>query len=215
MTVRAGRTPLFEDALSGSGGMADPRWSSSPTADIFPDALSAAPLGGAPLVSATRSAPPVTGPAVGTGAVRVSQLPPRGRPVPLPPPRNAGPPRPLPAGPVPGKPAQLYVPVTTSAQLIAGSSRRPTAGTGYTGPRSPPGQIRPPAYLPQGQGMAQVRSAIAGARAASTRQAVAARSSAQKSSGAWSFVVLVVVLLVSTGAGQKIISLVSELLQRR
>jgi hypothetical protein len=118
---------------------------------------------------------------------------------------------------MPGQPAQQYVPVPTSAQLAAGSGRRPTAGTGYGGPlRTAPGQIRPPAYLPQGHGLAQVRSAITQAGAASARQLAAARSSAKRrSSGAWSFAVLVLVLLATTGAGQKIISLISQLLQRR
>lgn len=93
-------------------------------------------------------------------------------------------------------------------------------GLVITRPRAAPpvrgaSPIRPPAYLPQGQGMAQVQSAITQAGSASVRRTRAAGSSAKKNSGAWGFLVAVIVLLVTTGAGQKIISLITDLLQRR
>jgi hypothetical protein len=46
---------------------------------------------------------------------------------------------------------------------VAPSSRRPTAGTGYPPGQSSPGLsslIRPPAYLSQDVGLAQVRAAL-------------------------------------------------------
>ena len=91
--------------------------------------------------------------------------------------------------------------------------------------------MRPSAYLPQGQGLAQIRAALAQAgavrsaassrRAANTPLAGASTNPAARAkrksvaSSLWAWLVLLVVVLFSSGAGEKIISGISDLLQRK
>ena len=243
--------PLFGDALAGSGGLADPVepvYSSSLAADVFPDALSASPLPGLP--SATPEAwPPPAPNAAPPGGVRPTpgpapfepsrSAPSPGRSVP---PRTGPPPRPWEQYPPPGAPVDRPPPgpppFGPPAQLAPPSGRRPTAGTSYQRPATTgSGPMRPPAYLPQNPGMAQIRAALAQARAQAgfsgprgpgmtagrtinPTPAAAGNSAARArkksgASGAWGCLVVLGIVLFSSGAGQKIISLISDLLQRK
>jgi hypothetical protein len=211
MVGRAGSEPeSFGDALAGSGGMGDATYPSPLITVAFPDALSAAPLGGMPLSLPLAVPGAVAGNVLGMSrAVSQRRPAPAVRPLPIPPrkatpARGAAPARS--AAPAPGQrpwsqfrpPAQpvQYMQPPTSAQLAPGSS------------------TRPPAYLPPQQRLAQLRSSVTQVRAASARRTRAARPRGKKSSGAWGFVVFVIVLLATSGAGQKLISLITELFQR-
>ncbi len=237
--------PLFGDALAGSGGMADPvapAWSvGNVVADSFPDALSVLPPIG-PVLRTSSPAGAVARPAdlppvrIATPAPVRPTAPPAARtgmapfraagPSPV---RNAtgpgpapGPPRPWSQFPPPGQPAAQYVPVPTSAHLAPTPGRRPTVGLGYSaGPRptpatAPGGLVRPPAYLPKNQGAAQLRAALRQARQSSTRAPrTASRPKKGKTSSLWGTLVALLIVLLSSGLGERIISAISNVLQRK
>ena len=126
-------------------------------------------------------------------------------------------------------------PMANSARgvLAPGSGRRPVAGVGYTPPpTTASGVVRPPAYLPQNQGLAQVRAAVQRARGnrspASPPSGVRPASPSavrpapptgvrrgNRASGVWALFVFVIIFLVSSGAGQNIIDAISRLLHHR
>lgn len=236
----SGPDPTLLDALTGPGGMADPigpvYLGVALVGDVFPDALSASPMPFA-VVAAAPSAP--VGPPVAPRQIR-SAAPATRRSPPSPRPGTPGPVRPWSQFPPPGQPSVQYVPVPTSAQLTPASGRRPTAGTGppaavrtdSAAGRNVPGVVRsvpavgpgaarpgtavrpgtparPPAYLPQ-PGMTQVRAALRQARRGATR-----RNTGQKKSGIWGSLVFLALLLIPSGLGHRIISAISDLLQRR
>ena len=126
--------------------------------------------------------------------------------------------------------------------LAPGSGRRPVAGVGYTAPvTTASAVVRPPAYLPQNPGLAGLRTAVRQARA--TVRPPAAPSSAVRqmdtwsarpalpsaarpgsptgarrkgrASSAWSLFVFAIIVLVSTGLGQKIVEAVNDLWRHR
>lgn len=70
--------------------------------------------------------------------------------------------------------------------------------------------VRPVSVAPR-----NARSVIVPVRSAAPRQGSTVGSAAKGSVGAWGFLVVLIVLLVTTGAGQKIISLITDVLQRR
>ena len=100
---------------------------------------------------------------------------------------------------------------------MAPLSRRPTVGTGnavVAPPSGPAGLIRPPAYLPQGVGLAQVRAAVRQARqAAVTRSRTTAEATRRRGSGLWGGLIALLVVLFVTGLAEKIITAISHLLQ--
>ncbi|SDO90225.1 hypothetical protein SAMN04515671_2304 [Nakamurella panacisegetis] len=191
----------------------EPVFTSSLAGDVFPDALSASPLPGLPSATPEPLAPPPSAPPVPAA--------PSGRPPPARAARAASR-RPWEQFPPPG-PATYVAPpnrpVGPPAQLAPPAGRRPAAGTGYQLPApimaTPP--VRPPAYLPQGQGMAQLRAALTQARSQITAPAPARTTTRKRSgaSGAWGCLVVLGIVLFSSGAAQKIISAISDLLQRK
>jgi len=249
---------MFTDALAGSGGLAEPvdqpLLFESRRTDVFPDALSAPlmvvpvptqPLPG-PVVDPVRPRPDV-GLSVGG---RQRQRPPvsgTGRADTLPPVWS-------PSGRAPGSapPGRLARPSTSTylpAAVAPPSGRRPVAGVGYVSPPVQGNLLRPPAYLPQNQGMAQVRAALqrtrqghspapnsvalnspppnspapnswappSGSAPARTAPTVPMRRTTpvKKGSSAWGVLVFLAITLFATGTGQKIISVLTEFLQRR
>lgn len=213
--------------------------------DVFPDALSALPLpaltwvvppavgtgappGTTPLpgtpssspawpaaADPRRSTPPVRSrTAAPTGPVW-SGYPPPGRPAPL-----TGPPAPF-------RQARPAVSGPTGGVLAPGSGRRPVAGLGYTPPpTSAAGVVRPPAYLPQNPGLTQLRAAVQQVRPGGNRPPASTPGLVRPSpptgtrrgnraSSTWSVIVFALIVLVSTGLGQKIIDAITDLLRSR
>ncbi len=209
--------PIFGDALVGSGGMDEPvqpnLFAGSTAAEVFPDALSGVlvarstdvavlpPTGVVPAPAAPRPVPsrglvPWRGPVPSRGPAAQSA---RYRPPP---------PAPWSQLPPPGQPA--------ATPTAAPSSRRPTIAYGPA-PGTPPANvslIRPAAYLPQSAGIAQVRAVLQQARqstASRSRKTVAATR--RTGSGVWGVLVALLIVLIVTGAAEKIITAISHLLQ--
>ncbi len=177
---------MFGDALAGSGGMAEPvqpnLFAGVTPADIFPDALSGVLVAGATVALPTPDAGPA--PVTAGGQLPGGRAPMERRPVgsgrQAPQRSSAGvvrpPPgsRPRPTQPGAPAPTQPWAPVppagppgryasVSAIPTVAPSSRRPTAGTGNVPAQSSAALsrlIRPPAYLPQDVGLAQVRAAL-------------------------------------------------------
>lgn len=203
--------------------------------------------GGPPRPTAGRAPNPGAGrPPPATGTTAAGYRPPSGQPWSgFPPPGQPPPTQPRPIAPAqpynrpaasprpgmarPGRP----VPTPSTGGLVApGSVRRPVAGLGYSPPpTTTSGVVRPPAYLPQNQGLAQLRAAVQQARGTrqpasppsaqrpapplTGRPPAAGRRRGNRASSAWSLIVFVIILLVSTGLGQKIIDAISQLLHHR
>ena len=234
--------PTFGDALAGPGGTSEPVQPNlfgglTPT-DIFPDALSGILVADVAADVALPVAAPVAAAASGTGRSGGRPTPGRrptvatGQQVPQ---RSwSGAVRPAPGSP--GRPAPAGVPVATQPwspippagppgryaavpgiPTVAPSSRRPTAGIGYVpvAPSSgPAGLIRPPAYLPQGLGLAQVRAALRQARQGMvTRSRTTAEATRRRGSGLWGVLIALLIVLVVTGLAGKIITAISHVLQ--
>ena len=230
--------PVFGDALAGDGGMTDPVATGprrEKSFDVFPDALSALPL-----PALTFVVPPTAGAGV---PVAISAAP-----APIPAVRRTAVARPAAAFPPPGPlampaagrpaPARPVPPGNGPRGVLAPSSgSRPVAGFGYVqpagaSPAGAPGVVRPPAYLPQNPGWAQVRAAVQQARGSArppvrpgrsptrpvdpsaARYTPAARRG-KRASSAWSLIVFAVIVLVSTGLGQRIIEAVTDLWSHR
>lgn len=231
--------PVFGDALAGDGGMTEPV-STGPrrdgSFDVFPDALSALPLpaltfvvppeaGGGGVPAALPGMPGLPGSPIGlTGAPARATA--RTRPPAPRAPGTAAAPRlapPIGAArsgfPPPGQPFAVAAPAP-------GTGRRPVAGTGYTPPvRTASSVVRPPAYLPQNQGLAGLRAAVQQARGggrtpASPPSAVrpAPPTGARRRNGAstaWALLIFVLLFLVGSGVGQNIFDAISRLLHHR
>ncbi|MGI8590648.1 MAG: hypothetical protein ACR2M5_06615 [Nakamurella sp.] len=235
--------PMFADALAGSGGLAEPADQpllfESRRTDFFPDALSAPrmvvlvptqPLPG-PVVDPARPRPDV-GLSVGG---RQRQRPPvsgTGRADTLPPVWSSS--LRAPGSAPPGRLARPSTSTYLPAAVAPPSGRRPVAGVGYVSPPVQGNLLRPPAYLPQNQGLAQVRAALqrtrqgrspapnswappSGSAPARTAPTVPTRriTPVKKGSSAWGVLVFLAITLFASGAGQKIIAVLTEFLQRR
>ena len=200
--------PRFGDALAGSGGMADPVepavFASALTPEVFPDVLSAAPL--VPPSAPVLPAAPL--PVLPAPAARAQPQPRRTNAYPPPAPsRLAFPP---PGGP----PVSARPPMALTPPI----GYRPTAGTGYVAAATTAPAVRPPAYLPQNPGLAQVRTAVRQAREQTRNAARRRPGAATKKSGAagaWGCLVVLGLVLFSSGVAQRIIDAVSDLLQRK
>jgi hypothetical protein len=88
------------------------------------------------------------------------------------------------------------------------------------------GVVRPPAYLPQNQGLAALRGAVRQARGTAGRPPASPPRAIQpaaptgprrsnRASSVWALFLLVVIVLISTGVGQQIVRAVTELLHQR
>jgi hypothetical protein len=240
MVATGGREPepTFGDALAGSGGMSEPAqpnlFAGPMAADVFPDALSGILLADVTVAVAlpvVAQLPAVVGGQVPTrpatqrrpAVAAARQVPQRSwsgavRSTPGSPPAQFGSPAPAqPWSPVrPAGPPGRYAAVP-GIPTVAALSRRPTAGTGnaVVVPASGPGRfIRPPAYLPQGVGLAQVRAAVRQARhAAVTRSRITAEATRRRGAGLWGALIALLLVLVVTGLAEKIIKAISHLLQ--
>ena len=74
--------------------------------------------------------------------------------------------------------------------------------------------IRPPAYLPQSAGIAQIRAAIQQARRTTVdRSKATASATRRKGAGVWGVLFALLVVLLATGVVEKIITAISHLLQ--
>ncbi|MET3807050.1 hypothetical protein ABIB25_004072 [Nakamurella sp. UYEF19] len=219
--------PWFGDALSGSGGLAEPVqpvFASALTADVFPDALSST-FAGAVSATPVRAVPAVVGspaalpPPVAARVVPVVRRAPA-RPAPRSAPRSVpsgAPPRGMPSGfPPPGSPPpQGYVPPL--------SSQQPPPGYPAAGWAPLPGLAGGPTYRPVGPQRQVVvpQRQVSGPQrqAGGSRPPVppltVSRTPRKKSSSAWGFLFVLLIVLVTSGVGQKIINAISELLQRK
>ncbi len=192
--------PVFGDALAGPGGMGEPPrtdlFGGDVPSEVFPDALSGVLLPGAADEAITPPRPPLLPP--GSGRVGASTAPARRQPV-----QSRTPPRPWTQQPSPGGTPPRPVPNPTVGYVPLLNAAPGNAGL-----------IRPPAYLPQPGGMAQLRAAaqqagrstVAGSRAA-------ASATARKWSGVWGVLLALVIVLLATGVLEKIITAISHLLQ--
>jgi hypothetical protein len=83
----------------------------------------------------------------------------------------------------------------------------------------PGNAIRPPAYLPQNSGLAQMRAALRraqqGAQGSASPAQRARATPVRKGSNAWGCLVFLAIALFASGLGQKIIAVISEFLQRK
>jgi hypothetical protein len=221
--------PTFGDALVGSSGMSDPvdqpMLFDSPAADVFPDALSAQPMAGQPVVAGLR-------PAADSGEAELTAS--RIAPVPLSPgqvdrpqprvpdPRSrvtAAAPRVVspslrPATPAMTRPGQVGAwpaPVVAPAFRSGGYPAPVFRSPGYPAPppKAPVAStavaVSAPGYQPTAPAPPRFTSSAQRARATQVK----------KGSNAWGCLVFLAIALFATGLGQKIIAVISEFLQRK
>lgn len=210
-----GTDQRFTDALSGSDGTSDPSVL-MPVLDVYPDALSAAmPVDVIPVVALPT--PPVAGvradPVVG----------PAGRPPPRP--RQGGQRQAQtrqPARQAAGPPAQRAVPARPQVQparpttAAAGSSagqrsfqstHPQSSGSGALSAVAP---VAPMASQYSGRGQARNDAR----ERSQERRRTAPPTGTKRSSSVGAVIVFLIVLLFATGWGQKVIDLITELLNR-
>jgi hypothetical protein len=226
-----GTDKRFTDALSGSDGTADPSVT-MPVLDVYPDALSAPMPNDLVPVVIPLAAPPAAG--VRTVPPEVRAEPVTGRPAPgqrgravvpraqgqqrgaqrSPAPRTATPARPIPpASAMPARsipprpPVQPYRPIGPVRPQSFQSTHAQAKGS------AAPAAVAPAAPMASqyGGGRGQARSE---ARQQSQERRRTAVPSKRRSSSVGAVFVFIVVILFATGLGQKIIDLVTELLNR-
>ncbi len=225
--------PVFGDALAGSGGMGEPvqpnLFSVGGRSETFPDALS----GILTRVRATSAAVPGRCRTGGSGRAGMPvpraapARPPSERPRTAPSswsprPPNGGAPAPQ---PWPSLTGQQFVPRGQQfpppgrqppAPVVAPVSAIPTVHH-VPVPGAPPANvslIRPPAYLPQSVGIAQIRAAMQQARRTTAgRTRATAAATRRTGAGVWGVLFALLVVLFVTGAAEKIITAISHLLQ--